>query len=279
MVGSEPNTPGIEIKPGFTLKYFLLILLTNILSLALGYSAQYFFANRDADDRRIRVAYSTSENLLGVASKLESPLALVFSSTQDPEFHIRSYFQCEILLQNRGDLGIDDFSVFVEVDSGLVVLREPVIATVPAALKSAIQIDPQWTNAPSMAELRVELLNPGQDLKLKYTIYGDTFCDSITPRVILKKKDWRPEYAHGVDTLGVGSYLSIFVDKRIADFTGREVIIALAFAGGLLMYFALGLAILPSRRFMDKTAAYLRYWFFEKFKSKQHTPEDGQHKS
>lgn len=127
-----------EVKPAFTVKYVILTVVVSLLTGAVGFSLNYLFSKTTAENKSIKVATKSSGNLLAMKNELGDKIGYKFFLPTDPTKIINSYFQYTITVLNDGHLGIENFTLFVEVPYEIFIIKEPVIHTLPERIKPTI---------------------------------------------------------------------------------------------------------------------------------------------
>lgn len=181
-----------EVKPGFSWRYVLLTTLIALIPSGIGGVAGYYFNEYTRDKKVIEVSTTASGNLAATPVSIAGNLQILLPIGQGKTEQVKSLVRYDIRVSNKTEQGIDDFQIFVRPPSNITLVSSPTITTIPQALQAALSVR-ESTSPLGYPEILINLLNPGQSVKLGFLGYSqtDTITGTVPLDVVVSKKDWR----------------------------------------------------------------------------------------
>jgi hypothetical protein len=189
--GPEGTVSSDEIKPSFSMRFVVLTCLIAIIPAAITGVGGYFFNEYMRDKKILEVSSTSSGNLASIpVSAAGSSLEILLPLPSGQKEPIKSLIRYDVGVTNKTEQGIDDFSIFLKPPGNVSLLPGPTLTTIPSALKSAISM--KEIGGSGGQQLVINLLNPGQTIKLGYLGFSQTeFIAGNAPLdIVISKKDW-----------------------------------------------------------------------------------------
>lgn len=211
-----------EIKPSFSLKYFILTLFTAAIVAVVGLGINYIALN---SKKEIMVIEGIQIDLIRNFQLPEDKITAIYYFKNDPKRKIESLFKKGFIVKNNGNEGIENLEItfsLAEEDAALV--ETPDITSKPKDIIHAIEVikDQKLSNQHKHV-WNVSLLNPSESIIFDYNVYSESKIKQITFQIFPRKKDWEVTYNTIIDDL----------KKKMLTDAIKDIIIATLAIGAL----------------------------------------------
>lgn len=183
-----------EIKPSFSFKYVILIIITAGIISSIGFLLKPIFVK--SIRREIVISKISVQNLINLGKLNESQLLVKYSLKDDPKIEINSFFAQTIILKNSGSEGVENLEITFSVpDTNIELINDPSISTIPAKIIDGLKIKKlSQPNEKQKHIWNVDLLNKNEAIIFDYRAFSKEVVQHFEMNVVPRKKDWVISY-------------------------------------------------------------------------------------
>lgn len=217
----------VEVKQGFTVKYFLLVLTTSVIAAVLGFFSSYAVERFKEERKIIEVSSVVSANLAALPAGVGKDLNINISMANGFAESVESLFKYDVTIANNSGRGIDDFVLYIRAPKGLSLANKPSISSYPDSIIDTVKVDRAESRGNGEA-YKISLLNNKQSISLSYYGFSKEVVEAKPLDVVMQKKDWEQNNVSSasVDLLKPDPVFA-FIEKKVAEFTGFDVLVVL----------------------------------------------------
>ncbi len=178
-----------EITPSFSLKYFVLTLLSTVIISGVGLVISKAYESRPS--REIEVFQDDQIDVLNDVGFPRDQIEANFYLKGNPKKKVATLFRTVVVIRNSGNEGAENILVSATLaESNAHLVAAPKIRTEPREIVDAISFSKNDSSASNKQTWTISLLNPGESVILEYFVYSEEKLASITLNILPRKKDW-----------------------------------------------------------------------------------------
>ncbi|OYX86196.1 MAG: hypothetical protein B7Y83_02410 [Flavobacteriales bacterium 32-34-25] len=174
-----------EIKPSFSLKYVLLILLTAGITAVVTIGIQEF--QKEEKIKKIALNVKGGNNEINFAKAIDNAIDIKYSLKNDTA-EVKGYYHKFISLSNIGNVGLENLKCKISSkDSSIIILPNPKFESYP---KEIGQLDFNFRKISNFKnEVEISLLNINEGVNIIYEAYSKKPIKSFDIDVAIRQKD------------------------------------------------------------------------------------------
>lgn len=187
-----------EIKPSFTWKYVVFMLVTSAIVGVVAFAVDHFLKTKPL--RELEVYESTLNDLINDEYLKNAKIEATYFITGNPKKKIASLFRKTITIKNTGNEGVEDLSIVFSIkEENAFLVGNPKIISSPKEIADALNlVKDDNLSSEKKHTWNIPLLNQRESLTFEYNIYSENKLETLTFSSVPRKKDWKVLY---IDTL------------------------------------------------------------------------------
>jgi len=181
-----------EIKPSFSWKYILLIIISAIILAFIGGLITYLF--KDSPNRELTVYDNEPKSLLNNNALPKEIISnyLLKDKNGKQNKKISSLFLKTIIIRNTGNKDGENIPLSVCLErENIFLIDDPEIKTNPKKIIAALKMEKQTGSTNTKHIWSIPLLQPGEAVIFEYMIYSEKKVKDFKVTPIVRKKDWK----------------------------------------------------------------------------------------
>lgn len=181
--------PQEEVKPSFSLKYFVLTLLSTVIISGVGLVISKVYESRPS--REIEVFQDDPIDILNDAGFPKNQIEASFYLKGNPKKKVATLFRKVVVIRNAGNEGAENVLVSAAlIEDNAHLVSTPKIRTEPREIVDGIALSRSESSTSNKETWNISLLNPGESVILEYFVYSEEILPTITLNIVPRKKDW-----------------------------------------------------------------------------------------
>lgn len=178
-----------EIKPSFSLKYFILTIISTVVISGIGLLVSKYFESKPA--RVMDVIQYDQTNILNDPAFPYDQIEAKFTLKGNPNKKVATLFKKAVIIRNSGNEGAENILISATLlENNAKLVSSPTIKTEPKEIVNAISFTKSENCTDNKQTWNISLLNPGESVILEYFVYSDEKLSSINLNIVPRKKDW-----------------------------------------------------------------------------------------
>ena len=179
-----------EVKASFSWQYLILTIFTAGVISIVGIGVAKYFESKPT--KELILYEGRLSNLINDDALPEDQIEANFFLKGDPKKKIESLFQKSFTVKNVGNEGVENLEItFAVEEKDAFLVDKPRIETEPKDIIKAISATKNKNLSNNKKHVwNISLLNRGESIIFKYSVYSERRIDNISFSALPRKKDW-----------------------------------------------------------------------------------------